>query len=65
MFRIIVWSLIAAYLLAVGIWPSAAAPVGLAFAGLGVVLTAIPAPVIAVAAALIWLRHRTPQSANA
>lgn len=60
MFRIFVWSLIAAYLLVVGLWPAAAVPVGLAFTGLGVVIAAIPVPVIALAAVVAWeLRHRS------
>lgn len=61
MFRIIAWLLLASYLLIVGLWPAAAAPVGLAFTGLGVLLAAIPLPaVIAIGAVIAWeLRHRS------
>lgn len=66
MFRIIAWLFLAAYLLIVGVWPSAAVPVGLAFDGLGAVLAAIPGPVLLLAAFVAWLRHRpTPKPATA
>lgn len=66
MFRIIAGLLLAAYLLVVGLWPSAAAPVGLAFAGLVVVGGAIPGPVWLLVAVVAWLKHRpttTPATA--
>lgn len=61
MFRIVLWALLALYLLIVGVWPSAATPVELAFTGLGVVLAAIPLPaVLAIVAVIAWeLRHRS------
>lgn len=66
MFRIIAWSLLAAYLLVVGLWPSAAAPVALAFDGLGAVIAAIPGPVLLLAAVIAWLKHRpAPKPATA
>ncbi|MET8080036.1 hypothetical protein [Streptomyces sp. NPDC005303] len=66
MFRVIAWSLLAIFLLVVGAWPAAAAPIGLAFAGAGVVLGAIPGPVLLLIAAVAWLRHRpVPHPAGA
>jgi hypothetical protein len=67
MLRYIAWSLLAAYLLVVGLWPAAVTPVGVVFHGLGVVLAAIPLPVIALAGVAAWeRRHRhTPKPATA
>ncbi|WP_406418383.1 hypothetical protein [Streptomyces sp. NBC_01614] len=61
MFRVIAWAVLALYLLIVGVWPSAAAPVSIAFTGLGVVLAAIPLPaVLAIVAVIAWeMRHRS------
>jgi hypothetical protein len=64
MIRIIAWPLLAAYLLVVGLWPAAAAPVALAFTGLGVVLAAIPGPALLLAAVITWFRHRGTQPAT-
>ncbi|MFE2047965.1 hypothetical protein ACFXAS_05620 [Streptomyces sp. NPDC059459] len=58
MFRIIAWVLLALYLLVVGLWPAAIAPITLTFAGLGAVLAAVPGPVLALAAGIAWLKHR-------
>lgn len=58
MFRFIAWAMAALYLLTVGLWPAALAPVTLTFAGLGAALAAIPGPVIALAAVAAWLKHR-------
>jgi len=58
MLRILAWSLLAAYLITVGLWPAAIAPVSLAFAGLGAAVAAIPGPVLALAAGVAWLKHR-------
>jgi hypothetical protein len=58
MLRTLLLSLLAAYLIAVGIWPAAAAPVSLAFAGLAVLVGLVPGPVWALAAGAIWWRHR-------
>jgi hypothetical protein len=67
MLRFIAWLLLAAYLLVVGLWPAAAAPVGVVFHGLGVVIAAIPLPVLALAAVVVWeWRHRhTPKPTTA
>ncbi|WPO70220.1 hypothetical protein [Streptomyces sp. KN37] len=58
MLRIIAWALLALYLLVVGLWPAALAPITLAFTGAGVVLAAIPGPVLLAVAAIAWLKHR-------
>ncbi|NUQ97524.1 MAG: hypothetical protein HOY79_13550 [Streptomyces sp.] len=58
MLRTILWSLLAAYLIAIGLWHSAAAPVSLAFAGLAVLIGLVPAYVWVVAVGAIWWRHR-------
>lgn len=58
MLRIIRWSLLAVFLIVVGLWPAAAAPVGLAFAGLGHLLALIPGPVLLAIAVIAWLKHR-------
>lgn len=58
--RTVLWSVIAIYLIVIGLWSSAVAPLVLATAGLAVVIGAIPAPVLALAAAVIWLKHRRP-----
>lgn len=66
MFRIVLWALLALYLLIAGVWPSAAAPVELAFTGLGAVIAAIPGPVLLLAAVVAWLKHRpTPHPVTA
>lgn len=56
--RYILWSLIAAYLLIVGLWPAAATPVELTFTGLAAIIAAIPGPALLLIAAIAWLRHR-------
>ena len=58
MFRIVAWTFLALFLLVVGAWPAAAAPVSLAFAGAGVVASKIPGVVLLGIAAIAWLRHR-------
>ncbi|BBC30025.1 hypothetical protein SGFS_013190 [Streptomyces graminofaciens] len=58
MFRILRWALLAAFLIVVGLWPAVAAPIGLAAAGLAVVVGMIPGPVLALGAVALWLRHR-------
>jgi hypothetical protein len=58
MLRIALWALAALYLLIVGLWPAAAAPIGLATAGAAVVIGLIPAPVLALAAVAVWLKYR-------
>jgi hypothetical protein len=58
MLRTILWLLLAAYLIAVGLWHGAAAPASLAFAGLAVLIGLVPAYVWVLAAGVIWWRHR-------
>jgi hypothetical protein len=58
MFRIIAWAFLALYLITVGLFPVALAPVSLAFAGLGAAIAAIPGQVLALAAVVAWLKHR-------
>ncbi|WP_392971123.1 hypothetical protein [Streptomyces sp. LN245] len=61
----ILWSLLVAFLMLVGAWPAAAAPIGLAGAGLAVLVAAIPGPVLVLAAAVAYLKHRAPRTATA
>jgi hypothetical protein len=63
--HLILWLLLAAFLMLVGVWPAAAAPVGLAAAGAAVVLAAIPGPVLALAAIAVYLKRRAPRPATA
>ncbi|MER8220910.1 hypothetical protein ABTZ58_10020 [Streptomyces sp. NPDC094143] len=56
--RALLWSLLAAYLIVVALWPAAATPVDLAFTGLDSVISAVPGPVLLLAAWIAWLRHR-------
>jgi hypothetical protein len=64
MFRVIRWPLLALFLIVVGLWPAAAAPIGLAASGVDVIIGSIPGPVLLLAAAIAWLKHRpTPATA--
>ncbi|MFF9240082.1 hypothetical protein ACF1AL_14785 [Streptomyces sp. NPDC014801] len=56
--RSISWLLVGGYLLVVGLWHPALAPVSLAAAGLGAVIAAIPGYVLALAAVAAWLKYR-------
>ncbi len=58
MFRYTAWALLALYLLTVGLWPAALAPVTLALAGLAAVIAAIPPSVLLLAAVVVWLKNR-------
>ncbi|MEU1043931.1 hypothetical protein ABZ400_02090 [Streptomyces sp. NPDC005897] len=58
MIRIIAWVLLALYLLTVGLWPAALAPVTATFAGFGAILGAVPTSAWLLAAAITWHRHR-------
>jgi hypothetical protein len=62
MFRIIRWLLLALFLIVVGLWPAAAAPIGLAASGAAVILAAIPGPVLLAGGVIAWL-HRRPATA--
>jgi len=65
MFRIVAWSLLAAFLIAVGLWPAAAAPVALAFGGLAVIVGKIPGVVLIGLAAIAYLRYKPARPATA
>ncbi|NUS09591.1 MAG: hypothetical protein HOV97_44330 [Nonomuraea sp.] len=58
MFRVVAWTFLALFLLLVGAWPAAAAPVSLAFAGAGVIASKIPGVVLLGAGVVAWRRHR-------
>ena len=63
----LLWILLAAFLITVGLWPAAIAPVTLAAAGSAAVLGAIPGPVFLLAGAIAWLKYRptaTPPAAS-
>lgn len=60
--RFILWSLLAAYLTLIGLWPAAAAPVALAAAGVGTVIGQLP--VVLVIAAAVWLYRRSASHAH-
>ncbi|MDH3037900.1 hypothetical protein ABZ742_04075 [Streptomyces albogriseolus] len=64
MIRIVLWVLAALYLLLVGLWPAAAAPIGLVAAGAAVVVGLIPGPVLALGAAAAWLKYRAAHPAT-
>lgn len=55
-----------AFLIVVGMWPAAIAPVTLATSGLAAVLAVIPGPVYLLAGAIAWLKYRPqPKPATA
>jgi hypothetical protein len=58
MLRIILIVLLGLYLIVVGLWPAAAAPVSLLVAGLVVVFGLIPTPVWLLTAGIAWARNR-------
>lgn len=58
MLRTILLTVASLYLITVGLWPAAAAPVSLAFAGLAVLIGLVPTYVWALAAGAVWLKHR-------
>jgi hypothetical protein len=62
MLRYILWSILAAYLIAVGLFPAALAPVHLAAAGAAALIAAVPAPLLVLAGVAVWLKYR-PASA--
>jgi hypothetical protein len=61
--RFILWALLALYLLVVGLFPAAAAPVVLAAAGAGIVLAKLPLLAVAGAVALYLRRPARPATA--
>ena len=59
------WTILALFFVAVGMWPAALAPVTLAATGLATVLAAIPGPVFLLAGAIAWLKYRPAPAAPA
>ena len=55
MLRTILLAIAGLYLIAVGLWPTAAAPVHLLFAGLAVLVGLVPGAVWALVAVVVWL----------
>jgi hypothetical protein len=56
--RYVPFALLGLYLIVVGLWPAALAPVSLAVAGLAAVIAAIPGSVLALAVVAAWLKYR-------
>jgi hypothetical protein len=52
------WLLLIAFLIVVGLWPTALAPVTLALAGAAAVLATVPASVWLAVGVIAWLRHK-------
>jgi hypothetical protein len=52
------WVILAAFLIVVGLWPAAVAPIVLAAAGASAVLAAIPGPLLVGLAVIAWLKHK-------
>lgn len=65
MLRILLIALLGLYLIAVGIWPAALAPVSLAFVGLAAILGAVPGPAWLLLGGIAWLKHRPAPSKTA
>ena len=64
--RILRWLLLAAFLIVVGMWPTALAPVTLALAGAGAILATVPASVWLAVGVIAWLKHKpSPAKATA
>jgi hypothetical protein len=61
----ILWTLLAGYLLLVGLWPAAAVPVELAATGAFTILTQPAVLLLAAAAAVITSARRRPATAPA
>ncbi|WP_442803639.1 hypothetical protein OG411_29930 [Streptomyces pseudogriseolus] len=65
MIRIALWVLAALYLLLVGLWPAALAPVALALSGATTLIAAVPGVVWVAAGVIAWLKHKsTPTPAK-
>lgn len=56
--RNIRWALLVAFLIVVGLWPAALAPVTLALAGAAAVLATIPASVWVAVGVIAFLKHK-------
>jgi hypothetical protein len=65
MIRIVLWVLAALYLLLVGLWPPALAPVALTLTGATTLIAAVPGAVWVAAGAIAWLKRKpTPAPAK-
>ncbi|MFZ4150498.1 hypothetical protein [Streptomyces pseudogriseolus] len=65
MIRIVLWVLAALYLLLVGLWPPALAPVALALSGATTLIAAVPGVVWVAAVVIAWLKRKpTPTPAK-
>ncbi|CUW31758.1 hypothetical protein [Streptomyces reticuli] len=58
MFRIIAIALLGVYLIAVGVWPPAAAPIAAALTGAAVIVGLVPGPAWLGLGVIAWLRNR-------
>lgn len=58
MLRIILLTALALYLITVGLWPPAAAPIALLLTGLAAVVGLVPGPVWLLTAGVAWLKHQ-------
>jgi hypothetical protein len=58
MIRMLLIVLLGAYLIAIGLWPPAAAPVAAALTGAAVILGLVPGPVWLGLGAIAWLKRR-------
>ncbi|WP_329114490.1 hypothetical protein [Streptomyces sp. NBC_01353] len=63
----VLWlTVLVAFLIVVGMWPAAIAPITLATTGLAAVLATIPGPVYLLAGVIAWLKYRPqPKPATA
>lgn len=65
MLRIVLWALAALYLLVVGLWPAALAPLALTLSGATAVIAAVPASVWVALGVIAWLKRKpTPAPAK-
>ncbi|MFI8206874.1 hypothetical protein [Streptomyces sp. NPDC085937] len=58
MIRIVLWALAALYLLLVGLWPPALAPVALALSGGATLIAAVPGVVWVALGVIAWLKRK-------
>ncbi len=63
MFRIILIALLGVYLIAVGVWPPAAAPIAAALTGIAVIVGLVPGPAWLGLGVIAWLRNRPAKAA--
>ncbi|MEU4154773.1 hypothetical protein [Streptomyces antimycoticus] len=58
MLRIIAVALLGLYLIAIGLWPPAAAPIAAALTGAAVLIGLIPGPAWLLLGGIAWLKNR-------